>query len=140
MDAQATPDMKALMEAFLREAQKAQASTPAPAQGGWGGPAAPAAASSTLPPILGVAVALKVQTPAGRARVYLSLPADVAASYDSLMGAIKALCDAGFPLDLWQDRNSWGQGGGFRGGYQGGYRNGNGYQQNQGGGWGRRGW
>jgi len=104
-------DLRDFMEKF---AAAATAKNVVAAPGGWAQAQAPATA---LPPIMGVAVALKVQTPGGRARVYLSLPAEVASSHQSLMGALEALLNAGFPLDLWQDRNSWGQGGGYRGGY-----------------------
>ena len=61
--------------------------------------------------VLGVAVPLKVNTPSGKVRVYLSLPPEVATSEDSLVDAIEGLLDAGFPVDVWRDRDGRDRGG-----------------------------
>lgn len=89
---------------------------PAPAAPAWG--AAPAAQG--LPPILGISVPIKIQTPNGSMRCYISLPAELGQNPPALMAALEALANAGFPLDIWQPRARWGGGGG--GGGNGGGR------------------
>lgn len=98
----------------------------APAAGGaaWGKPKAEAAGVE----VVGVNVPIRVGTPdGGTIRLYLTLPASVASSEDSLIGALAALAAKGVPLDIYQPRESRGWGG--RG------NNGNG----NGNGWGGRG-
>lgn len=78
--------------------------TTAPGLAGWAAPtlAPPPAA------IVGVSVPVKIQTPAGSIRVYLSLPAEAGASPAALMAALEALAAAGLPLDTWQPSQSGG--------------------------------
>ncbi|TCT21183.1 hypothetical protein [Thiobaca trueperi] len=82
---------------------------PAPSASAWAN-AMPAL--SAAPTINGVAVPVKIQTPAGSIRVYLSLPAECAASPDALMSALEALAAAGLPLDTWsgarESGSAWG--------------------------------
>ena len=89
---------------------------------GWGQPAA----AAPIPQVLGVAVPIKVSTPQGSIRLYLSLPAEVLESPQRLMQVLETLHNQGFPLDTWQGRPQWGgQGGGYnRGGFNGGWRGG----------------
>jgi hypothetical protein len=70
-------------------------------------------------------VPIKVQTPAGSIRVYISLPAECGATPDALMTALEALAAAGLPLDTWSARESSGSGGswGNRTGYGNNNRN-----------------
>ncbi len=89
------------------QAQMAALRPAAPAASLWGVPAVMAA-----PVINGAAVPIKLQTPAGSLRVYLSLPAECAATPQALMSAIEALAALGLPLDTWQPKSesgsSWG--------------------------------
>ena len=79
-------------------------------------PAVPAAspwamtapALSAAPVINGAAVPIKLQTPQGSLRVYLSLPAECAATPQALMSAIEALAALGLPLDTWQPKSDSG--------------------------------
>jgi hypothetical protein len=72
---------------------------------GWNQPL-PAAAT----PIQGVAVPIKVDTPNGVVRCYLSLPAEVAQSPQSLLNALQALLNRGLPVDIWSGGSSWSRG------------------------------
>ncbi len=114
-------------------------------ENGWAAPAS----KPVNAPFLGVSVPIKVETPQGSARCYLSLPPEVAASPETLLNAIKQLIDMGIPVDLYQPKeNGWnqnrgGNGGGWQdrggnNGYRGGY-NGGGYN-NGNGGFRRNGW
>lgn len=77
---------------------------PAPSAASPWASAAPAPAQ-----ILGVSVPIKVWTPAGSLRVYLSLPAESAASPAALNAALESLAAAGLPLDTWEGKSSsWG--------------------------------
>lgn len=70
-----------------------------------------AAPVTAAPVINGAAIPIKLQTPAGSLRVYLSLPAECAATPQALMAAIESLAALGLPLDTWQpksDGNGWG--------------------------------
>jgi hypothetical protein len=98
--------LQELLEQFASQRQEA-----APAASGW------ARRRSTGPgEVLAVAVPVKVNTPSGKVRVYVSLPPETAASEDSLVDAIEALLDAWFPVDVWRDRDGRaGDRGGWRG-------------------------
>lgn len=65
---------------------------------GWNNPA---------PSVAGLAVPVKINTPKGEIRCYLSLPAESAASPDAILTALQALDSAGFPLDFWQRDSGW---------------------------------
>lgn len=97
---------------------------------GWKAPAS----KPVNAPFLGVSIPIKVETPQGSARCYLSLPPEVAASPETLLGAIKQLLDMGIPVDLYQPRqnNDW-NGGGNNNGNGGGWRANGGYGGGQGG-------
>lgn len=104
----------------LLQAQMAALRPAAPAVSPWGVPAVMAA-----PVINGAAVPIKLQTPAGSLRVYLSLPAECAATPAALMAAIEALAALGLPLDTWQPKSDSGNGsswGNSRGNNRGGWR------------------
>ncbi len=93
-------------------------------------------------PFLGVSVPLKMRTPRGDIRVYLSLPPEVASSPESLVAAVGRLVEMGLPVDIFsQDRGpGWGGGGGNWGGGNQGWQGRGGYGGN-GGYWrGRGGW
>lgn len=82
--------------------------------------------ATAAPQIQGVAVPIKVQTPAGSLRIYLSLGPAAMASPAALQQAIDGLAALGLPLDTWggsSGGSSWG-GSGSRGwdGSRGGYR------------------
>jgi hypothetical protein len=117
-------------------AQRGLAANPAPVQqqmpgaapGGWAQPAGwgqPAAMA--VPQFLGVAVPIKVSTPQGSIRLYLSLPPEALESPQRLMQVLEQLYARGFPLDIWQQRPRWGGQGGQngRGGYGNGWGGGN---------------
>ena len=99
-------------------------------------------------PFLGVAIPIKVETPNGSLRCYLSLPPEVASSPEAFLGAIRKLIDMGFPVDLYQPKQDggWnrnggggGGGGGWNNGGGNGYRSGGGYNNGGGSGGYRRG-
>jgi hypothetical protein len=81
-----------------------------------GGRAAPAPVS-----IVGVSVPIKLQTPHGSVRAYLSLPAECGATPNALLAAIDSLVAVGMPVDSWQPSQSQGNGNSW-GGNRGGYR------------------
>lgn len=109
-------------------------------------------------PFVGISIPIKVQTPIGSVRCYVSLPPEAAASESALMEAIKRLVDMGLAVDAYQARENGGGWGGNRdggnfnrdrgfggggGGYGGGYGGGGGYRRDfrgNGGGYGRGGW
>ena len=101
---------------------------------GWQQPAQ--AANPAVGLIQGVAVPIKVSTPAGECRCYLSLPAEVGQNPQALINALGMLQSQGYPIDTFQPRNSggWGgnNGGGWNGGGRGGY-GGGGYGGRRGG-------
>ena len=102
-----------------------QMTTAAP--GAWAQPAGwGQQATAPIPQVLGVAVPIKVTTPQGSIRLYLSLPPEVLESPQRLMQVLEQLHNQGFPLDTWQGRPQWGgQGGGYgRSGFNGGWRGG----------------
>lgn len=77
--------------------------------------------------IAGVSVPISVETPKGKIRCYLSLPAECGANPDALMAALAELDAAGYPLDIWnrdQGGGNWNRGGGSNGGGWGGNRGG----------------
>ena len=112
-------DLLSQLEGILSQFQdQAQAGGPAP--GNWSGRKRGAPGE-----VLGVAIPLKVNTPSGKVRVYLSLPPEVATSEDSLVDAIEGLLDAGFPVDVWRDN---GDRGGWRGRDERGYSRGRRYR------------
>lgn len=113
-------DLQAQLLATLQAQQAQLASMHPQPQTPAASPWASAPISAT-PSITGVAVPVKIQTPAGSIRVYFSLPAECAASPEALMSALEALSAAGLPLDTWSGResgsgSSWG-GSGNRSGY-----------------------
>jgi hypothetical protein len=57
--------------------------------------------------VLGVAIPIKVTTPRGDCRCYLSLPAAVAQTPESLLNALQELDRRGYPLDIWQGATGW---------------------------------
>ena len=95
------------------QAQMAALRPAAPAASPWGVPAVSAA-----PVINGAAVPIKLQTPAGSLRVYLSLPAECAATPAALMAAIEGLAALGLPLDTWTPKAKDGSWGNNRGGWK----------------------
>lgn len=113
-------DLQAQLLATLQaqQAQLASMHPQTPAASPW----ASAAQTPSVPPIAGVAVPVKFQTPIGSIRVYISLPAEYGATPDTLMNALETLAAADWPLDAWSGRDSsrnggsWG-GGGNRSGY-----------------------
>lgn len=80
--------------------------------------------------ILGVAIPLKIDTPNGSLKLFVSLPAEVMQSEQSLMSAIEGLVNAGLPVDFWQSKSS-GWGGGNGSSYSSGYRSNGGYRNNR---------
>lgn len=124
--------------AQMQQSATAGAGTVAGAAGG-GWNAAQATGPAAL--IQGVAVPIKVSTPAGEMRAYLSLPAEVGQNPQALIAVLQQLANAGYPLDTWQPKNSggdWGggqQGGGWNNGGGGGYRNNYGGGYRRGGRW-----
>ncbi len=114
---------------LLKQAVEKMGMDEEPNGNGW---AAPQPAKSGDAPFLGVSVPIKVETPRGSARCYLSLPPEVAANPETLVNAIKQLLDMGIPVDLYQAKQDagWNQnrnGGGWNNGGGNGYRNGGGY-------------
>lgn len=63
---------------------------------------------------LGVSVPIKVQTPRGSVRAYISLPPEVLSSPEGFLDAIARLVDMGIPVDIYENR-SGGEGGGWKG-------------------------
>lgn len=120
-----TQDQAALLQAL--QAQLAAIRPPtAPAASAWTAPA------PTPTAIVGVSVPIKLPTPMGTIRIYLSLPAEAGATPQALMQAIESLAAAGLPLDTWQPSNQgggsgWGGGGNSGGGW--GNRGGGGYRR-----------
>ena len=90
------------------QAQMAALRPATPAASSW----ANAAPVNAAPVINGAAVPIKLQTPAGSLRVYLSLPAEYAATPQTLMAAIEGLAALGLPLDTWQPKSDSGNGNG----------------------------
>lgn len=79
--------------------------------------------------IAGISVPISVETPKGKIRCYLSLPAECGSNPETLLSALAELDAAGYPLDIWSrdSGNSWGGnrgggGGGWNGGSRGGWR------------------
>lgn len=62
--------------------------------------------------IAGVAIPISVETPRGKIRCYLSLPAECAASPDALLEVLATLDAQGYPLEIWEGRQAGGWGGG----------------------------
>ena len=91
--------------ALLQAQMAALRPAAAPAASPWGVPA-----PSAAPVINGAAIPIKLQTPAGTLRVYLSLPAECAATPAALMAAIEGLAALGLPLDTWQPKSDSGNG------------------------------
>ncbi len=112
-----SPDLMSQLAAQLAAIQQKPAAT------GWNVPAMAA------PTIQGIAIPIKVQTAKGEIRLYLQLPAECAASPETIMQTLQALDAQGLPLDMWQPRSSgWGDGGG------------SGWNRGGGSGWNRGGW
>lgn len=111
-------DQAQLQQALAGLLAQAQ-NPPPPAQTGWAQTAGP----SPQALITGVAVPIKIDTPMGSVRAYLSLPPEIGQNPQALLGAIQALANAGYPIDAYQPKQQWGQGGNS-GGWSGG---GNGY-------------
>lgn len=116
-----------------------QQAQPAPQATGWNAPAASGPAAL----IQGVSVPISVETPAGKIRCQLWLPAELGQNPQMLMNALQQLQAAGYPLDIWQGKqdagNGWNNGnnGGWNSGGNRGYGNGGGYNR---GGYGGRRW
>ena len=129
-DANITPELLAALQAQLAGMQQQQ---PAAATG-W----TQSQQSAPAGLIQGAAVPVKLDTPLGSVRVYLSLPAQCTESPQALLAAIESLHNMGLPIDAWQPKESgnWGSNGGGYGG-RGGYGNRGGYGR---GGYGRGGW
>lgn len=68
---------------------------------------------------LGVSVPIKVQTPRGSVRAYISLPPEVLATPEGFLDAIGRLIDMGIPVDIYENRGG-GEGGGWKGNNGGG--------------------
>ncbi|WP_200331007.1 hypothetical protein [Thiocystis violacea] len=108
MTDQSSPDLTAQLTAQLAALQQQMAAlqqaptTATPAASPW------ASAPTAAPQINGVAVPVKMQTPAGSIRLYFSLPAECAATPEALMAALEAMAAAGLPLDTWSPRDSGG--------------------------------
>lgn len=119
--AEQSPEMLAALQALLAQAQQ----QPVPAAGGgWAQPQPTAALQIT-----GISIPVKVETPIGNVRVYLHLPAECGQSPQALMGAIQAIANAGYQLDVWKPKDQgWGNGSGSGGSGGGGWSgNGNNY-------------
>lgn len=82
--------------------------TPKGGGGSWAG--APPAIEA---PFVGVSIPINVETPLGKVRCYLSLPAEAASSAAALQEAIKRIADMGLPVDAFRPNNG---GGGYGGG------------------------
>lgn len=83
-------------------------------------------ATSAPAECLGVAVPIKLDTPAGQIRLYLNFPGSAAATPAALLALLEQLAAAGLPLDTWESKSAgWGQ------------RDGNGWNGNRSG-YGRR--
>ncbi|EXJ16945.1 hypothetical protein [Imhoffiella purpurea] len=114
MTDQPNPDPSAQLAAQLAALQQQMAAlqqSPAaatPAASPW------ASAPTAAPQINGVAVPVKMQTPAGSIRLYFSLPAECAATPEALMAALESMAAAGLPLDTWSSRESGSGWGGSR--------------------------
>lgn len=115
------------LKALLAQAQAKQ--QPAqPAATGW---SQPQPQPSALP-ITGISIPVKIDTPLGSVRVDLHLPAECGANPQSMLNAIQALANAGYPVDAWKPKEQQGWGGGSGGGwggnsgggYSGGYNRG----------------
>ncbi len=120
MDTEASvAGLQAQLNDVVAKLQGQAPATPGPAAApglqAWAG-AAPAVGTS----IIGVSVPIKVQTPIGSVRVYLSLPAEAAASLQALEAAIGQLAQAGLPVDAWVPRQPQQGGGGYGNNYRGG--------------------
>lgn len=108
-------DTAALLAALQGQLKAAQ-----PAASSWAQPQA------ATPAIVGLEVPIKVQTPAGEIRLGLQLQlTPETATPEGIMGALQWLQSQGFPLDIWQPKQSGGWGGGNNGG--GWNRGGSGY-------------
>lgn len=69
--------------------------------GGWG-------MIPAMPTIQGISVPIRMETPQGAVRVYLHLPAECAASSQTLISTLQAIAQK-YPLDAWQGKGkkSW---------------------------------
>lgn len=103
-----TQDLQAQLAALQAQMAALRPVTPTPAASPWASAPTPA-----TPPIVGVSVPIKVQTPAGSIRVYLSLPPECAATPDALNAALDALAALGLPLDVYAPRDNNGSGSGW---------------------------
>lgn len=85
----------------------------------------------------GVNVPIKIQTPMGECRCYVTLPGEVLQNQQMLGNAIMALQNMGYQVDTWQPRNQYNNGGGNWNNQNGGgwNRGGNGGGWNRGGRW-----
>lgn len=87
----------------------------------WGEHQAP----STSPlGIAGLSVPLRIETPEGTVRVYISLPGEAANGPAAILGSLRRLIDLGLPVDVyaggarsWRESsgNGWGADGGWGG-------------------------
>lgn len=116
-------EMAAQLAALQAQMAALAAQTPTPSTAStWASAAQPPSV-----PIAGVAVPLKLQTPIGSIRVYISLPAECAANPDTLMNTLETLAAADWPLDAWSGRESRGSGGSW--GNRTGYSNRNNWRR-----------
>lgn len=99
-----TVDTAALLAALQGQLKAAQPS-------GWATP------QTAAPAIVGLEVPIKVQTPNGEIRLGLQLQlTPESATPEGIMGVLQWLQSQGFPLDIWQPKQSSGWGGGNNGG------------------------
>jgi hypothetical protein len=92
--------------------------------GKWGEAPSPAPAALG---IAGLSVPLKVETPMGSVRVYVSLPGEAADGPEALLNTIRRLVDLGLPVDVYR-----GGEGGWRDGGRGNWDNGRGWGRHDG--------
>lgn len=114
--------------ADMKAAQTAATQAASPAATDWQQQPQPQAGPQQ---ILGVAIPLKIDTPNGSLKLFVSLPAEVMQSEQSLMAAIEGLVNAGLPVDFWQSKSSGWGGNGSGNSYGSGYRNNGGYRNNR---------
>lgn len=112
--------------AEMKAQQSAATTTATTAATGWQQHPQPAGPQQ----ILGVSVPLKIETPYGSLKLFVSLPAEVMQSEQALMAAIEGLINAGLPLDFWQPKSS-GWNGGNGSSYSNNYRGNGGYRNNR---------
>lgn len=121
MNDNTTPDLLAAVAAQLAQLQQQGQTQGQPATGGGWAQLQQTQQQGAGLPIQGVAVPVALETPIGKIRVYLSLPAECGRDPAALLAALEALAIAGWPLDAWRPKESggggWGKGGNGGGGW-----------------------